>query len=129
MLTRGLDLPAASTDYFTDDDDSVFEDDINAVAQAGITLGCNPPANDNFCPKDLVSRGQMAAMFDRALDLPATTTDYFTDDDDNIFEDSINSLAAAGITTGCNPPDNDEYCPTNLLTRGQIAAFFRRALG
>jgi uncharacterized repeat protein (TIGR01451 family) len=129
MLNRGLDLPAASMDYFTDDDDSVFEDDINAVAATGITLGCNPPANDNFCPGDFVSRGQLAAMFDRALDLPATTTDYFTDDDDNIFEDSINSLAEAGITRGCNPPDNDQYCPTNLLTRGQAAAFFRRALG
>ena len=128
MLTRALDLPAATTDYFTDDDDSVFEDDINAVAQAGITLGCNPPANDNYCPTDLVSRGAMAAMMDRALDLPATTTDFFTDDT-NIFEDSINRLAAAGITTGCNPPDNDNYCPGDLLTRGQIAAFFRRALG
>ena len=71
----------------------------------------------------------MAAMMDRALDLPATTTDFFTDDDTNIFEDSINRLAAAGITTGCNPPDNDNYCPADLLTRGQIAAFFRRALG
>lgn len=129
MLNRALDLPAASMDYFTDDDDSVFEDDINAVALAGITFGCNPPTNDNFCPRDLVSRGQLAAMFDRALDLAATTTDYFTDDDSSIFEDSINSLAAAGITSGCNPPDNDQYCPTDLLTRGQIAAFFRRALG
>ncbi len=129
MLTRALDLPATTTDYFTDDDGSVFEDDINRVAEAGITLGCNPPDNDNFCPDDNVTRGAMAAFMDRALDLPATTTDYFTDDDGHIFEDSINAIALAGITAGCNPPDNDNYCPNDLVTRGQIAAFFRRALG
>jgi uncharacterized repeat protein (TIGR01451 family) len=129
MLTRGLELPASSRDFFTDDDDSEFENDINAVAATGITLGCNPPANTNFCPDDSVTRGEMAAMFDRGLSLPATATDFFTDDDDNIFEDSINRLAEAGITHGCNPPTNDNYCPDDLLTRGQIAAFFRRALG
>ncbi len=129
MLNRAFDLPATTTDFFTDDDGSIFEDDINRVAAAGITFGCNPPANDNFCPDDDVSRGAMAAFLDRAMDLPATTTDAFTDDNGHIFEDSINSLAAAGITAGCNPPTNDNYCPNDLLTRGQVAAFFRRALG
>ena len=68
-------------------------------------------------------------MFSRALDLPATTTDYFTDDDTSIFENDINRLAEAGITRGCNPPANDNYCPNDSLTRGQIAAFWHRALG
>jgi hypothetical protein len=128
MLTRALDLPATTTDYFTDDDGSIFEDDINRVAAAGITRGCNPPDNDNFCPNGLVTRGSMAAFMERGLDLPATTVDYFTDDDGHIFEDSINAIAAAGITAGCNPPDNDNYCPNDYVTRGQMAAFFRRAL-
>jgi predicted extracellular nuclease len=129
MFTRALRLPATTTDYFTDDDTSIFEDDINRLAEAGITLGCNPPTNDSFCPGDTVTRGQVAAMFTRALELPATTTDYFTDDDTSIFEDDINRLAEAGITAGCNPPTNDNFCPTDTLTRGQIAAFWRRALG
>jgi hypothetical protein len=128
MITRALDLPATTTDYFTDDEGSIFEDDINRVAAAGITRGCNPPDNDNFCPNGLVTRGSMAAFMERGLDLPATTTDYFTDDDGHIFEDSINAIAAAGITAGCNPPDNDNYCPNDYVTRGQMAAFFRRAL-
>jgi uncharacterized repeat protein (TIGR01451 family) len=128
MLNRAFDLPATTTDFFTDDDESIFEDDINRVAAAGITLGCNPPANDNFCPNGLVTRGSMAAFIERGLDLPATMTDYFTDDDGHIFEDSINAIAAAGITAGCNPPANDNYCPNDFVTRGQMAAFFRRAL-
>src|SRR5690606_2382686 len=31
--------------------------DIGALAAAGITRGCNPPANDRFCADDFVTRG------------------------------------------------------------------------
>ena len=127
MIARALALPATSTDYFTDDDGTVFEADINKIAEAGITFGCNADGT-NFCPDGQVTRGELAAMFDRGLNLADTATDYFTDDDGHLFEASINNLAAAGITKGCNPPTNDNYCPDDLLTRGQIAAFFRRAL-
>ncbi len=55
--------------------------------------------------------------------------DLFLDDDGSIFEDQIDKLATAGVTRGCNPPVNDEFCPTSDVTRGQMAAFLRRALG
>jgi hypothetical protein len=45
----------------------VFAADIAALAQAGITRGCNPPTNDRYCPDDNVTRGQMAAFLTRAL--------------------------------------------------------------
>ncbi|MGA9594905.1 MAG: hypothetical protein WBV06_02000 [Acidimicrobiia bacterium] len=50
---------------FTDDDTSIFESNIEWLAGAGVTLGCNPPTNDQFCPNDSVSRGQMAAFMQR----------------------------------------------------------------
>lgn len=50
---------------FTDDDSSVFEPDIEWMAANGITAGCNPPKNDNYCPNDNVTRGQMAAFLKR----------------------------------------------------------------
>lgn len=54
---------------FTDVDDSnVFKDDIQWMADNGITKGCNPPLNDEFCPKDKVSREQMAAFIHRLSD-------------------------------------------------------------
>ena len=59
---------------FGDDDGSVHEADIEAIAAEGITRGCNPPQNDRFCPDDPVTRGQMAAFLVRALDLPALAT-------------------------------------------------------
>jgi hypothetical protein len=59
----------------------------------------------------------MAAFLSRALSLPASATDFFTDDDDTTFEADINRLAAAGITKGCNPPANNLYCPDEKVTR------------
>ena len=98
------------------------------LAAAGITSGCNPPVNDRYCPNHHLTRGQMAAMLVRALGLTATDGTDFTDDDNSIFESSIERLAAAGITYGCNPPNNTKFCPTSRLTRGQMAAFLVRAL-
>jgi hypothetical protein len=115
---------------FTDIAGTVFEADIQWLGNTRITRGCNPPANDLFCPGDSVTRGQMAAFLVRALGL---TDDgggnAFVDDDGSIFETDIARLAQAGITRGCNPPDNDEFCPGEPVTRAQMAAFLHRALG
>lgn len=130
FLARALGLPTpAGTDTFIDDDGSVFEGPIEALAAAGITRGCNPPDNDRFCPQERLTRGQMAAFLTRAYGYPATDGNPFVDDDDSIFEDAIESLADAGITRGCNPPGNDMFCPNDTLTRGQMAAFLHRADG
>jgi hypothetical protein len=67
----------------------------------------------------------MATFLARALDLPATTTDYFTDDTGTTHEANINRVAAAGITKGCSPTT---YCPAANVTRGQMAAFLHRAV-
>lgn len=61
----------ALSGYFDDDNGSTFEGDIDAIAAAGITKGCNPPTNNHFCPNNDVTRGEMAAFLRRALDLPS----------------------------------------------------------
>lgn len=129
MLFRALRLSAAEHDRFTDDHTSVHEAAINALAVAGITMGCNPPANSEFCPDESVTRGQMAAFLARGLGLTDNTgRNRFADDDNSVFEADIERIAAAGITLGCNPPANDKYCPRAKVTRGQIAVFLTRAL-
>ncbi len=114
---------------FFDDDGNIHEGAIQAISFEGITKGCNPPQNTDYCPSANVSRGAMAAFLNRALDLPPTGTDFFSDDDGSIFEADINRLAASGITKGCNPPTNDRYCPEGNVTRGHMAAFLVRAFG
>ena len=44
-----------------------------------------------------------------------------------IMDANIEAISAEGVTRGCNPPINDRYCPGDPVTRGQMAAFLRRA--
>ncbi len=130
FLVRALGLTNQLVNPFTDDDGHVFEADIEKLAAAGITKGCNPPTNDRFCPDGKVTREQMAAFLVRALGYTDDGGgDLFVDDDLSIFEADIDRLATAGVTKGCNPPTNDRFCPTGYVTRGQMAAFLHRALG
>ncbi len=115
---------------FTDDNGNVHQGMIEAIADQGVTKGCNPPVNDRYCPGSTVTRGQMAAFLVRARGLVDDGgKDWFGDDDGSIFENDINKLAASGITKGCNPPANDKYCPDSKVTREQMAAFLVRAFG
>ncbi|MGH2380181.1 MAG: S8 family serine peptidase [Candidatus Limnocylindria bacterium] len=123
FLGRALDLPSSSTDFFTDDERSAHEADINRLAASGTTGGCAP---GRFCPSGAVTREQMASFLVRALDLPATGTDYFTDDEGSGHEADINRLAASGITGGCG---TNSFCPGKAINREQMAAFLHRALG
>ena len=40
--------------------------------------------------------------------------------------DEIEWMADEGITKGCNPPENDLYCPDEFVTRAQMAVFLYR---
>ena len=120
---HALDLPATSADYFQDDEASKHEDNINRLAAQGVTEGCT---STNYCPTGPVSRGQMASFLSRALALPAADHDYFGDDNGTPHEDSINRIAAAGITIGCG---GASFCPGGSVSRQEMAAFLYRALG
>ncbi len=98
--------------------------DIEWMAQTGLTTGCDAQKK-LFCPTANVTRGQMADFLARALQLPAGP-DKFTDDETSPFENSINAIAAAGISSGCSS-DGKLFCPNDELTRGQMAVFLTKA--
>ena len=120
-LANGLNLPAATTDYYLDDTGSPHEADINRLREAGLTGGCG---DGNYCPGRVVRRGGLASALAVALNLPATTTNFFVDDNDSPHEANINRIAAAGISSGCG---GDNYCPDSRVKRAQAAAFLRNA--
>ncbi|MEA2000282.1 MAG: cadherin domain-containing protein, partial [Actinomycetota bacterium] len=128
-VTDTFEVPSTAT-FLDVPTNHLFYADVEWMAWSAVTRGCNPPDNNLYCPDDVVTRGQMAAFLVRALGL---TDDgggnKFVDDDGNIFEADITKLSAASITKGCNPPVNDQFCPEDPVTRGQMAAFLVRALG
>jgi hypothetical protein len=74
-MSRVFELADRGDTDFLDDNGSVFEADIERLAEAGITKGCNPPVNDRFCPDAYVTRGQMAAFFHRGFENVIFTAD------------------------------------------------------
>jgi hypothetical protein len=106
---------------FWDIQSTPFRGDIEASHLRGITFGCTPTT---FCPADNTTREVMAAWLANALRLPPASRDYFDDDEASAYEDSINRVAEAGVTGGC---EVRRYCPAMSVTRGQMAAFLVRA--
>jgi hypothetical protein len=121
FLARTLNLPPAGKDYFSDDGNSPHQGDINRIAAAGITTGCG---GGRFCPRANVSRWEMAVFLVKGFRLPNTSTNYFWDDNGHPNENSINRVAAAGVTAGCAA---GRYCPYDWVTREQMATFLRKA--
>jgi hypothetical protein len=123
FIQRALGLPNGSGDTYRDDNNSIFEGAIQALADAGIAEPC---ASGKYCPDAAMTREMMAVFLERALNLPASNNDRFTDDNNSKFEAEIQALAAAGVTVGCS---DTKYCPNNSVTREQMASFLQRAFG
>jgi hypothetical protein len=131
-LARGEALPAGE-DAFADDDTSVHEAAIDALAAAGVVEGFE---DGTFAPGVPVGRGQLATILDRALDVvddgelndsypPRTDEDLFADDDGSVHEPAIARLARQGVVAGY--PDGT-FRPGAAVRRDQAASYLLRSL-
>ena len=105
-----------------------FADWIEQLANEGITSGCG---GGDYCPSNPVTRAQMAVFLLKTKHgsayAPPTCTGLFNDVAcPSQFADWIEELSVEGVTGGCSlaPP---LYCPTNAVTRGQMAVFLVKA--
>jgi lysyl oxidase len=121
FLSRLLHLPATTTDYFDDDEGSRFEAYHDRVAEAGLITGCG---TRKFCATSAVTRQFLAVTLVRALHLPPSATDHFTDDDGIGAEPYLDSVADAGLIDPCG---TGRICPTRTVIRGEMARILRRA--
>ncbi len=65
-------------------DSNQFHESIAWMQENGITIGCNPPANTQYCPEDNVSRQQMAAFMRRLAQTDGNTGIGVTDPADTV---------------------------------------------
>ena len=104
-----------------------FFTEIGKIAARGITLGCSTGV---FCPDNSVTRGEMAAFIVRALGVPNPPTNVPQQFQDvppsHPFYGFIAELARRGITNGCTA---SSFCPSDPVSRDQMAAFLIRTLG
>jgi hypothetical protein len=126
---EGYQPPACTTPVFGDvPASSPFCRWVEELARRGVTAGCG---GGNYCPAAAVSREQMAVFvlrtLDPALNPPACTTPVFGDVPANSpFCRWIEELARRGIVTGCGGAN---YCPTDPVTREQMAVFLTGTFG
>ncbi|MFQ5517287.1 MAG: S-layer homology domain-containing protein [Acidimicrobiia bacterium] len=98
---------------FTDVPNSnTHHDNITWLANAGVTEGCNPPANDMFCPSDPVKRAQM----DSKVDCDGTCLGHYTKDADN----SSGLNATYGFS---------KVCMVNVAAAGDCTFYVNAAVG
>jgi hypothetical protein len=99
---------------------------IEGLYNAGVTAGCG---SGNYCPTTTVTRDQMAVFLLKAKHTssytPPAPTGAFSDVPTNYWAAAwIEQLADEGITAGCG---GGNYCPTNPVTRDQMAVFLLKA--
>lgn len=109
---------------------------IQRLGAAGIVMGTgSTAAGECFDPGGSVTRGQMATFIANAqteLDqaVPASTANFFVDDDASLHEANIDAITAERITegTGANAAGGDLYSPDAEVRRDQMASFLARKL-
>lgn len=120
---HGLDAVETDEATFADTDGHLFAEDIEAIMSAGMGFGCS---ETDYCPDEPLKRNEMAKFLFLAFDIAEADAevDAFVDDDGDEFEDFIDAISLVGVTTGCT---TTEYCPTDPVTREQMASFFIRS--
>jgi hypothetical protein len=103
-------VPTGSTfaNFFDDDDDSVHENNINAIASEGIVIGIGNAADRNYGPQAAIRRQQMAAFLARKLDYlienGATSTPVASTTTTTSARGATTTTSARGATTTTSAP-------------------------
>ena len=105
------------------DPESAHADAIELLASSQVARGCSA---DRFCPSDPVTRAQMASFLTRALgyNVPEASPGFDDVVEGDVHAGAIAALAVEGVTDGCAP---DRFCPSDPVTRAQMASFLVRA--
>ncbi len=114
---------------------------IHYIASRGVTAGCSASA---YCPWSNVSRWQMGVFLAKSMagsavpssgTVPGMGSYNCTVGGSSVFSDvgpgdpacgSIHFIAAEGVTAGCG---GSSYCPSDVVTRDQMAVFVTKAFG
>ncbi len=133
LIVRGWDLPKADPNGFDDvSPNRWFAEYVGGAAAADVTEGCDERA---FCPDRGLTRGEMASLLARKLDLDLDIDleAALVDDDDLTFADlggtthdaAIYALAETDIARGYG---DGSFRPNRDISRAEMASFIQRAL-
>ena len=124
--------PAAASTYWDVPSDHWGVNWIEALKAQGLTNGCSQ-VQPLYCPGAVVPREQMAVFLLRTkygtAYVPPAATGQFEDVPASHWAAPwVEQLAREGVTTGCSVSPA-RFCPSEPVTREQLAAFLVRGFG
>lgn len=82
-----------------------------------------------YCPEQLITRGDMAAILAGAFELEPTDFDYFIDDEEHYAQAAINALVAGDVVDLCASLGPLPFEPDRVVTRAELIDAVAKALG
>ena len=123
------DAQSAGAGYFSDDDGSVHQPALDALASRGVLIGMEC-GDGLICPSEPLKRWEMAVWLVRVLDGtdPAPVdASLFVDLDAGLWwAPFVERLYALEATVGC-ATEPARFCPERNVTRAQMATFLKRS--
>ncbi|MFI8687538.1 S-layer homology domain-containing protein [Rossellomorea sp. NPDC077527] len=125
MLSETFDLKSSKGTTFSDVSTSHWANEyITAATEKGLFVGYG---SGKFNPDSPITRGEIAALFNRAFNLTSQeTTGHFNDLPDSHWAyDDVQTLTASSIATGYS---NNTFQPNKETKRSEFSVFLYRAL-
>ena len=122
--------PSECEGRFCDEDDSVHQVGIETIAQLGIIIGCDADNPYQFCPRQVVSRSQMAAFLYRAVGHwtgRAPPAARWVELSDVALTDWYRSYAQWAVSIGAFTALGGEFDPAAEVTRADMAIMLAAA--
>ena len=120
---------SAGTRHFSDDDGSVHEPGLEALAARGVLAGMEC-GEGLICPTDPLKRWEMAVWLVRVLDGtdpdPIDASRFADVDAAFWWAPFVDRLFALEVTEGCRT-EPARFCPNRDVTRAQMATSLKRA--
>ena len=128
-VADSADAQSAGAGYFSDDDGSVHEPALDALASRGVLAGieCGEAL---ICPSEPLKRWEMAVWLVRVLDgadpNPLGASRFVDVDAQQWWAPFVERLFDLRVTVGC-ATEPARFCPDDAVTRAQMATFLQRA--
>ncbi len=120
---------AGADGAFSDDDGSVHEPALDALAARGVLAGIEC-GEGLICPSEPLKRSEMAVWLVRVLDGadpdPGGVARFVDVDAEQWWAPFVERLYALEVTVGCTA-EPARFCPDRNVTRAQMATFLKRA--
>ncbi|HVR77973.1 MAG TPA: S-layer homology domain-containing protein [Acidimicrobiia bacterium] len=119
-ITTALSTAVIAAHNFNDvPDTNTFHEDIEWLAENRVTIGCNPPANTEFCPEDNVTREQMSAFMHRLARTMGAVGTQVTDSSDPV---AVGATSFTQLATVQVVPQDEANVTLNAHAHIAVAA-------